>query len=113
LLPERYGHHPPLLMSHISNEYRGDSHSHLSHHPFPQSLKSKYHNTLNTFNHPSSTPFSTHTFNHSSQIQTPSPIRQNRLHPLNLHSPPFLTHQTISFYKNQIIPLEEFTPDIP
>ncbi|MCO6062904.1 beta-galactosidase, partial [Pseudomonas sp. MOB-449] len=52
-------------------------------------------------------------FNDWSQIESPSPIGENGLHGLNLDWRRFVTDQTLSFYKNEIIPLKELTPDIP
>ena len=74
LLAERYGHHPALLMWHISNEYGGDCHCDLCQHAFREWLKSKYDNSLKALNHAWWTPFWSHTFNDWSQIESPSPI---------------------------------------
>ncbi|WP_235674324.1 beta-galactosidase, partial [Bacillus altitudinis] len=97
----------------MSNEYRAESHCDLSQQPFTHYFKDKYNHHLQPFNQPSSTPFSTHTFTHSSQIHSPPPHPHHIIHPINLHSNPFLTAQTINFYQNQIQPLRQLTPHLP
>lgn len=112
-LAERYGHHPALLMWHVSNEYGGECHCDLCQEAFRNWLKEKYDNELNKLNHAWWGPFWSHTFTDWSQIESPSPIGENAVHGLNLDWKRFVTHQTIDFYKNEILSLREITPQIP
>src|SRR5699024_7350334 len=45
--------------------------------------------------------------------ESPSPIGENAVHGMNLDWRRFVTHQTIDFYKAEVEPLKELTPDIP
>ena len=112
-LAERYGDHPALLMWHVSNEYSGECHCDYCQDNFREFLKEKYNNDLDALNHSWWGPFWSHTFTDWSQIESPSPIGENAVHGLNLDWNRFVTHQTIDFYKTEIAPLRELTPDIP
>lgn len=112
-LAERYGNHPALLMWHVSNEYSGECHCDYCQDNFRKFLKEKYNNDLDALNHSWWGPFWSHTFTDWSQIESPSPIGENAVHGLNLDWNRFVTHQTIDFYKTEIAPLRELTPDIP
>ncbi|MEC0752652.1 beta-galactosidase [Bacillus haynesii] len=113
LLAERYGSHPALLMWHVSNEYGGECHCDQCQHAFRDWLKKKYNHDLKSLNAAWWTPFWSHTFNDWSQIESPSPIGENAVHGLNLDWRRFVTDQTISFFRNEIVPLKEITPNIP
>src|SRR5699024_1432056 len=113
VLAERYKDHPALLMWHVSNEYGGECHCDLCQQAFRDWLKEKYNNELNKLNHAWWGPFWSHTFTDWSQIESPSPIGENAVHGLNLDWKRFVTHQTIDFYKNEILSLREITPQIP
>lgn len=112
-LAERYGEHPALLMWHISNEYGGECHCDLCQEAFRDWLKDKYDHNLDKLNHSWWGPFWSHTFNDWSQIESPSPIGEDGVHGLNLDWKRFVTHQTIDFYKNEIVPIREISPNIP
>lgn len=113
LLAERYGNHPGLLMWHISNEYGGECHCNKCQNAFRNWLKEKYNHDLKALNDAWWGPFWSHTFSDWSQIESPSPIGENAVHGLNLDWRRFVTDQTIDFYKNEIVPLRELTPEIP
>jgi beta-galactosidase len=111
-LAERYKNHPALLMWHISNEYSGQCFCNYCQVAFREWLKGKY-KTIQALNDAYWATFWSHTYNDFSQIEPPSPIGEEGLHALNLDWNHFVTHQTIDFYKHEIAPLREITPDIP
>lgn len=113
LLSERYGDHPALLMWHISNEFGGECHCELCQENFRAWLKNKYDNDLDKLNHAWWGPFWSHTITEWDQIESPSPIGESAVHGMNLDWRRFVSYQTIDFYKNEIVPLRERTPDIP
>jgi beta-galactosidase len=112
-LADRYKDHPALLAWHISNEYGGECHCELCQEAFRNWLKKKYHNSLEELNHAWWTGFWSHRFNDWSQLESPSPQGENLIHGLNLDWKRFVTDQTIDFYKNEIKPLRELTPNVP
>ncbi|MCM3111917.1 beta-galactosidase [Lederbergia lenta] len=113
LLAERYGNHPALIMWHVSNEYSGECHCDSCQQAFREWLKDRYNNDLKQLNDSWWTAFWSHTYSDWSQIESPSPIGENAVHGLNLDWRRFVTDQTISFYKDEIVPLRELTPNIP
>ncbi|WP_080145831.1 beta-galactosidase [Marinilactibacillus piezotolerans] len=112
-LAERYQNHPALLLWHISNEYGGECHCNLCQEAFRGWLKARYDNSLEKINQAWWGPFWSHTITDWNQIESPSPIGENLVHGMNLDWRRFVTDQTIDFYKNEIVPLREITPDIP
>lgn len=112
-LAERYGNHPALLMWHISNEFGGECHCDICQDNFRSWLKDKYENDLDKLNHEWWGPFWSHTITEWDQIESPSPIGESAVHGMNLDWRRFVSHQTIDFYKNEIAPLREQTPDVP
>lgn len=112
ILAERYKNHPALIMWHVSNEYGGDCHCDLCQNAFRSWLKNKYQ-TLDELNHAWWTGFWSHTFTDWEQIESPAPHGEYQIHGHNLDWKRFVTDQTIDFYKNEIAPLREITPDIP
>lgn len=113
LLAERYGNHKALLMWHVSNEYGWDCHCDKCQTAFRDWLKVKYNYNIKELNDAWWGQFWSHAFSDWSEIQSPSPIGESALHGLNLDWRRFATHQTISFYENEIVPLRSITPDIP
>ena len=111
-LAERYKDHPALLMWHISNEYSGQCFCNYCQVAFRDWLKEKY-KTIEALNEAYWATFWSHTYNDFSQIEPPSPLGEEGLHALNLDWNHFVTFQTIDFYKHEIIPLREITPEIP
>lgn len=112
-LAERYGEHPALLMWHISNEFGGECHCDVCQQNFRTYLKEKYHNDLDQLNDSWWGPFWSHTITDWEQIESPSSIGESAVHGMNLDWRRFVSHQTIDFYKNEIVPLRDITPDIP
>lgn len=112
-LAERYKDHPALLLWHISNEFGGDCHCELCQQEFRNWLKKKYDNNLDKLNNAWWTGFWSHRFSEWSQIESPAPHGEVAVHAHNLDWKRFITDQTIDFYKNEIIPLRELTPNIP
>lgn len=112
-LAERYKDHPALLVWHVSNEYGGECHCELCQEAFREWLKQKYDGDLDKLNHAWWTAFWSHTYTDWSQIQSPAPHGETSIHGLNLDWKRFVTHQTIEFFKNEIAPLKEITPDVP
>lgn len=112
-LAERYQNHPALLVWHISNEFGGECHCDLCQNAFRDWLRKKYDNDLDKLNHAWWSAFWSHTYTDWSQIESPSPIGESSLHGLNLDWKRFTTDQTIDFYKNEIVPLRELTPNVP
>ncbi|MEH7416200.1 beta-galactosidase [Neobacillus drentensis] len=113
LLAERYGSHPALLMWHISNEYGGECHCDKCQAAFRDWLKEKYKNDLKALNDAWWGPFWSHTYSDWHQIESPSPIGESMVHALNLEWRRFVTDQTISFFKSEMVPIRELTPNIP
>ncbi|WP_294373907.1 beta-galactosidase [uncultured Clostridium sp.] len=113
ILAERYKDHPALIMWHISNEYGGECHCDLCQEAFRNWLKKKYNNDLDKLNKAWWTGFWSHRFNRWSQIESPSEHGEMFVHGHNLDWKRFVTDQTIDFFKNEIEPIRELTPDIP
>ncbi|MFP4017246.1 MAG: beta-galactosidase [Halanaerobiales bacterium] len=111
-LAERYGDHPALLLWHISNEYGGECHCEMCQQAFREWLKDKY-GTLENLNRAWWSSFWSHTYTDWSRIESPAPHGMQSIHGLKLDWKRFVTDQTIDFYKNEIKPLREITPDIP
>ena len=112
-LANRYKEHPALLLWHISNEYGGECHCELCQEAFRNWLKERYSNDLGKLNEQYWSKFWSHTYTDWSQLESPSPIGEMGVHTLNLDWKRFVTHQTRDFYKNEITPLRELTPDVP
>ena len=113
LLAERYKDHPALIMWHISNEYGGECHCPKCQNAFREWLKKKYDNDIEKLNDTWWTGFWSHRFNDFSQIESPSELGEIFVHAHNLDWNRFVTDQTIDFYKNEIAPIREITPDVP
>ncbi|MGN0144277.1 MAG: beta-galactosidase, partial [Clostridium sp.] len=113
ILAERYKNHPALIMWHISNEYGGECHCELCQEAFRNWLKDKYDNDLDKLNKAWWTGFWSHKYTSWSQIESPSEHGEVSIHGLNLDWKRFVTYQTIDFYKNEIQPIREITPNVP
>jgi beta-galactosidase len=112
-LAERYKNHPALLIWHISNEYGGECHCELCQEKFREWLKVKYDHDLDKLNLAWWTGFWSHRITDWNQIESPAPHGEGSVHALNLDWKRFVTYQTIDFYKSEIVPLRELTPEIP
>ncbi len=109
-LASRYRNHPALLAWHVSNEYNGgDCHCPLCYEAFHNWLKARYHNDLAELNEAWWTAFWSHKYSDWRQIR---PV-DNSIHGLMLDWKRFSTDQTIDFFKQEIAPLRQFTPNVP
>lgn len=113
MLAERYKDNKSLIMWHISNEFGGECHCEKCQEEFRNFLRRKYDNNINKLNNEWWTGFWSHRFNSFDQIESPSGLGEMFVHGHNLDWKRFVTYQTIDFYKNEIKPLREITPDIP
>ncbi|WP_347551419.1 beta-galactosidase [Pseudalkalibacillus hwajinpoensis] len=112
ILAERYADHPALIMWHVSNEYGGECHCDMCQEAFREWLKNKYKNDLDALNHAWWTGFWSHTITDFGQIESPAQHGEYQIHAHNLDWKRFVTDQTIDFYRNEIEPLRELTPEI-
>jgi beta-galactosidase len=112
-LAERYKDHPALLMWHVNNEYGGQCHCELCQEAFRDWLRKRYNNTLDALNQAWWTTFWSRVYTDWSQIESPSPIGEFLVHGMNIDWMRFVTHQTVDFFKHEIQPLRELTPDVP
>jgi len=109
-LAERYKAHPALLVWHASNEYDGhDCHCDLCYAAFRDWLRERYDNDLDRLNHAYWSSFWSHTFPDWDAI-VPT---DRSIHGLMLDWERFKTYQTIDFFKAEIEPLREITPEVP
>lgn len=76
-------------------------------------MRKKYNNDIEKLNDAWWTGFWSHRFNDFSQIESPSEIGESAVHGLNLDWKRFITEQTIDFFKSEIKPIREVTPNIP
>ncbi len=112
-LAERYKNHPALLAWHVSNEYGGQCHCELCQAKFREWLKKKYDGDLDKLNKAWWANFWSHTYTSWDQIESPAPHGEYSIMGLHLDWKRFTTDQTIDFFKNEIQPLRETTPNIP
>ena len=82
-LAERFGNHPAVILSHISNEYGGECHCPLCQAAFRDWLKEKYQ-TIENLNSRWCTTFWSHTYQNFDDIESPSEIGETQIHALNL-----------------------------
>ena len=109
-LAEHFADNPVVIGWHVSNEYGGECHCELCKEEFRKWLKNKY-KTLDKLNEQWWSSFWSHTYTEWKEIDPPSEIGENGLHGLNLDWKRFVTYQTLDFYKAEIKPLREITPD--
>jgi beta-galactosidase len=110
-LAERYKDHPALFMWHVSNEYSGECHCAYCRENFRKWLRKKYV-TIDALNDAWWAAFWSHLYNGFDQVESPSDIGEGWIHGLNLDWKRFVTYQTIDFYRHEIAPVREITPDI-
>lgn len=112
-LAQRYKDHPALIAWHVSNEYGGQCHCELCQAEFREWLKHKHDGDLDKLNKAWWTNFWSHAYTSWEQIESPAPHGEYSIIGLHLDWKRFTTDQTIDFFKNEIRPLREITPDIP
>lgn len=95
-LAEKIGHHPGVILFHVSNEYGGECHCPLCQEAFRDWLKEKY-GTIEELNRRWNTTFWSHTYRNFEQIESPSPLGEMMLHALNLDWKRFVTSRTADF----------------
>lgn len=109
-LASRYRNHPALLVWHVSNEYNGgECHCPHCYEAFHNWLKKRYHNDINELNRAWWSTFWSHKYSDWSQIRPVDPS----IHGLMLDWKRFTSDQTIDFFRAEIAPLRQFTPDVP
>ncbi len=111
-LAKRYGHHPAVIMWHVSNEMNGDCHCPHCQEKFREWLKIKYHNSLDELNHAWWTTFWSHTYTDWPQIESPSTIGENIVHGHNLDWTRFTSDMTIDFFKSEVAAIRKYS-DLP
>lgn len=109
LLAERYKDHPALLLWHISNEYGASQcHCELCYDAFRAWLQARY-GDLDTLNQAWWSTFWSHRYNDWSEIEPVDKSMQG----LMLDWQRFISDQALDFFKAEIAPLREITPEIP
>ncbi len=111
-LSERFGHHPGVILWHISNELGGDCHCPLCQDAFQQWLRDKY-GTIEELNRRWSTTFWSHTYQSFEQIESPSPRGEMGLHALNLDWKRFVTDRTADFLRCEVQAVREGGSELP
>jgi beta-galactosidase len=110
-LAERYKDHPALFMWHISNEYSGDCHCPLCQENFRKWLKDRY-GSIDALNDAYWAAFWSHLYNDFNQVESPSDIGEGWIHGLNLDWKRFVTDMTVDFFRHEIKPIREITPNV-
>ena len=100
-LAECFKDHPGVILWHISNEFGGECHCPLCQEAFRRWVQEKYV-TLHQLNHAWWTAFWSHTYTSFAQVESPSPLGDDKLHGLNLDWKRFVTGQTADFMKMEI-----------
>lgn len=111
-LAQRYKDHPALMLWHISNEYANDCHCPLCQQRFREWLKERY-GTIENLNRCWWNGFWSHRFNSFDEIESPSRIGETTSPELKLAWRRFSSDNLIRFFKTEIAPLRQYTPDVP
>ncbi len=109
-LAERYKDHPALLMWHVSNESDGgECYCDFCLAAFRDWLRDRYDNDLDKLNHAWWTTFWGHVFTDWDHI---APVDLS-IRGMELDWRRFISDQVIDFFKSEIEPLREITPNVP
>lgn len=111
-LAKHFGHHPAVILWHISNEYGGECHCPLCQHSFREWLKERYQ-SIEELNRRWCTTFWSHVYQNFEQIESPSPRGENSLSGLILDWKRFVTDRTVDFVKHEIASLHAATSNKP
>ena len=95
-LAEAFGHHPGVILWHLSNEYGGTCYCPLCRDAFRDWVKDRYQ-TLDAVNKAWWMPFWSHTYSSWEQVEPPSPRGESDTHGLNLAWKRFTTDRTADF----------------
>ena len=113
ILAERFGHHPGLLMWHISNELGGECYCPHCIKRFQGYLKEKFQGNIDALNEAWWTTFWSHRYNSFEQIEPPFANGERSIMGLNLEWKRFTTWNMTDFMKSEINVLKSITPNIP
>ncbi|MDD6033264.1 MAG: beta-galactosidase [Oscillospiraceae bacterium] len=111
-LAERFGHHPGVLVWHLSNELGGQCFCPLCQEAFRGWLKDRY-GSLDALNKAWWTDFWSHRYSDWSEIEAPVPSGETSCHGLNLDWNRFVTHQTVDFARWERDTVKAAAPDLP
>ncbi len=111
-LSKRYGHHPAVIMWHISNELSGDCHCPRCQERFREWLKAKYDNDIEKLNHAWWGAFWSHHYTEWSQIESPSSIGEIGVHAHVLDWKRFSNDMMIEFYNHEVSAVKKYS-DLP
>jgi beta-galactosidase len=111
-MAERYGHHPALLVWHVSNEYGGQCFCELCSAGFRDWLKAKY-GTLDELNFRWNMAFWGQTYTEWSQIEAPTDLAQRNFQGLLVDYDRFQSEAILNCCRAEIDVLREITPHIP
>ena len=115
LLAQRYGHHPDVILWHISNELGGECHCELCQAAFRNWLKEKYNHDLDALNHAWWADFWSHRVTDWEQIHSPKEHGEPDaiMTGLYLDWRNFVTYQTTDFMKMEIDAVRSADSHIP
>lgn len=105
-LAEHFDAHPGVILWHLSNEYGGECHCELCQKAFRKWTKNRY-GTIEKVNRAWNTSFWSHQYQNFDQIESPSPIGEDKLQGLNLDWRRFVTDQVADFIHEEIRALRD------
>lgn len=116
-LSKTLGHHPAVILWHISNELGGNFSDSACHCPlcqqsFREWLKEKYQ-TLDHLNHAWWSTFWSHTYTDWEQIHSPAPHGENLLHGLNIDWRRFVSSKILDFCQKEIDSIKAYSDNLP
>jgi len=113
-LAKRYGHHPALMLWHVSNEYGGECFCELCAQAFREWLKARFEGNLEAMNQAHWTRFWSHRYTDWSQIDIPgNPYGETANQGLSLEFKRFTTDQIVAFYRAEVGALRKHNASVP